>query len=435
MYTTYIGRRALDLYNEDIHDGSPLSSKEFFDEVLFPVFFDDERYLFWPNNAPFAQPKYSGSREDPNVRQNALAETHDKIQTIERPVGHLLMGGMADGPMETTSGQVSAVGAAADPDDAYCSWVGAMCGIGVSGGLSMLVDHEDVLRALIEGWSHYRSYLDQTPGLKGNQIETWNGQWLSHRFGWEYNASDPLRDFDPHVTSTGISTKDWAQVLFALARHLPDRRLTVYIYSLGNTNQTIGFRQLLLPEVQYLADLYERLFGDVEGVSARRLADAFDPEFSIYRACEQGAIGLKALRPDKLRQYMPGGRSSKMPNTTRSENKFTRYLIFQTWIIAMLNNEDLIDTTERLAGALREYSKSDTKGRTTAKRAAEQVLEASHRREFLESLSEVVADDGTHANLINEIADEVVKMPSSDFPLFATLLRLKYHVFSQQQSV
>jgi len=216
---------------------------------------------------------------------------------------------------------------------------------------------------------------------------------------------------------------------------LPNERLTVYVYSLGNTNTTIGFRQLLLPEVQYLADLYQRLFGDVEGVSARRLAEAFDPQYSIYQACEQGAIGLKALRPDKLRDYMPGGRTSKMPNTTRSENKFTRYLIFQTWIIVMLNNEDLITTTERLANALREYAQSDTKGRTTAKRTAEQVLEASHRREFLESLSEIVENGGTHAGLINEIADEVVKMPSSDFPLFATLLRLNYHVFSQQQSV
>lgn len=436
MYTSYIGRRAIDIYNEHLNDGSPLSPRAFFDNVLFDTGFDDARYLFWPNNAPFAQPKYSGSRDDPNVRQNALAETHEKIGSIERPVGHLLMGGMADGPMETTSGQVSTVGATADSEDAYCSWVGAMCGVGVSGGLSLLIDHDDILRALIEGWFHYRSYLDQTPGLKGNQIETWNGQWLSHRFGWDYNPTDPLRDFDPHVTkSSGMSTKDWVQVLFALARHLPDTRLTVYVYSLGQTNQTIGFRPLLLPEVQRLAELYERLFGDVEGVTARRLADAFDPEYSIYQACEQGAIGLKALRPDKLRQYMPGGRSSKMPNTTRSENKFTRYLIFQTWIIAMLNNEDLIDTTEQLAEALREYAQSDERAKTTAKRTAEQVLEASHRREFLESLSEVVKNDATHAPLIDEIGDEVVKMPSSDFPLFATLLRLKYHVFSQQQSV
>ena len=434
MYTSHIGRRAISLYNEYIHEGESFSPRAFFDKVLFPVFFDDERYLFWPNNAPFAQPKYSGSRDDPDVRQKALAETHEKINAIERPVGHLFMGGMADGAMETTSGQVSTVGASADSDEAYCSWVGAMCGIGVSGGLSFLVDHDAVLKAIIEGWVLYRKYLGQTPSLKGNQITTWNGRWITHRFGWEYDANDPLRDFNP-PGSRRISTQNWAKILFALAQGLPDQQLTVYVYSLGNTNQTIGFRQLMLPEVQYLADLYEKLFGDVEGVSAQRLADVFDPEYNIYQACEQGAIGLKALRPSKLRDYMPGSRKSKKPGTTRSENKFTRYLIFQTWIIAMLNNEDLIETTEQVAQALRKYAQSDTKGRVTNKRRAEQVLEASHRREFLASLTEVVKNDSAHAHFIDEIADEVVKMPSSDFPLFVTLLRLKYYVFSKQQSV
>jgi hypothetical protein len=432
MYTSYVGRRAIDLYNEHHRDGPSLSPKEFFDEVLFPVFFDDERYLFWPNNAPFAQPKYSGSRGDPEVRQEALAETHEKIAEIDQPVGHLFMGGMADGVLETTSGQVSGVGATADPEDAYCSWAGAMCGIGVSGGLSFLTDNETVLDALLEGWELYRKYMDETPGLKGNQISTWNGQWITHRFGFDYRPDDPLRDLD--LPGSKLSTQDWAQVVFALAREFPDTALTVYVYSLGNTNQTIGFRQLLLPEVQYFAELYETLFGNVEGVSAQRLADAFDPAFSIYRACEQGAIGLKALQPDKLRDYMPG-RGSKTPGTTRSENKFTRYLTFQTWIIAMLNNEDLIEVTEQLAEALREHAESDTKGRTTNKRRAEQALKASHRREFLESLTEIAKEDGTRADLFNDTADEVVKMPSSDFPLFATLLRLKYHVFSQQESV
>ena len=298
----------------------------------------------------------------------------------------------------------------------------------------MLIDHDAVLLALLEGWSLYRKYLNQTPSLKGKQIATWNGQWIAHRFGPDYNSDDPLRDFNPPGTSE-ISTKNWSKVVFSLARELPESELRVYVYALGKRNETIGFRQLLLPEVQYLTDLYKKLFGTVEGVSARRLADVFEPAFSLYQACEQGAIGLKALQPDRLLKYMPGRRDSKMPGTTRSENKFTRYLIFQTWIIAMLNNEDLIDTTEQLAQALREHAQSDTKGRKTAENRAEQVLEASHQREFLEALTEVVENDGSHAALFDEIADEVVKMPSGDFPLFATLLRLKYKVFDQQQSV
>jgi len=433
MYTSYIGRRALDLYNEHMRDGPPLSPKSFFDEVLFPVAFDHERYFIWPGNAPFGQNKYYLRREESSAREDALEEMHDKIEESEGTPGHLYMGGPARDILKTTTGQISSVGPPSDPSEAYYSWIGELCGVGI-GKLSMLIDNDVVLLALLEGWSLYRKYLNQTPSLKGKQIATWNGQWITHRFGPDYNSDDPLRDFNPPGTSE-ISTKNWSKVVFSLARELPESELRVYVYALGKRNETIGFRQLLLPEVQYLTDLYEKLFGTVEGVSARRLADVFEPAFSLYRACEQGAIGLKALQPNRLRKYIPGRSDSKMPGTTRSENKFTRYLIFQTWIIAMLNNEDLIDTTEQLAEALREYAQSDERAKTTAKRTAEQVLEASHRREFLESLSEVVKNDATHAPLIDEIGDEVVKMPSSDFPLFATLLRLKYHVFSQQQSV
>ena len=86
MYTAYIGRRAIDLYNEHMREGSSLAPKDFFDEVIFPIFFDDARYLFWPMNSPFAQPKYSGSRDDPDVREEARVETHQKVGAIERPV-------------------------------------------------------------------------------------------------------------------------------------------------------------------------------------------------------------------------------------------------------------------------------------------------------------------------------------------------------------
>lgn len=432
MYTAYIGRRLIDLYNEHRRDGPPLSPRSFFDEVVFPVAFDDARYLFWPNNSPFAQPTYSGKRDDPDVRQQALADTHEKVAAIDEPLGHLFMGGMASGVLETTSGQVSTVGASADPDEAYCSWVGAMAGIGLKGGLSMLVDHDDVLLALLDGWFAYRTHLEQTPGLKGNQVETWNGHWICHRFGYDYRENDPLRDLDLHTTkSTGIQTQKWATVLFNLARALPGETPTVYLYSLGQMNTTVGFRQLHLPDVQRLAQLHEKLFGDVEGVSSRSLADMYDTQYSIYAACQQGTIGMRALQPDKLRDYMPGGKKDKMPTSTRSPKKQNRYRIFQTWIVAMLNNEELIDLTESTAQALKAHAESGEKARTTAKRRAEEVLKQSHRRGFLEAVTEVVEHDTTHAEHFNKLADTIVKMPASDFPLFATLLRLKYTVFSK----
>ncbi|NCB55415.1 MAG: hypothetical protein EOM49_10870, partial [Epsilonproteobacteria bacterium] len=39
-----------------------------------------------------------------------------------------------------------------------------------------------ILLDIFEGWSYYRQYLEKYPLLKGNQINTWNGRWISHRY-------------------------------------------------------------------------------------------------------------------------------------------------------------------------------------------------------------------------------------------------------------
>jgi hypothetical protein len=53
MYTSYIGKKFLDAWNE--REGKSLTAREFFDNVLFPLFFDDERHLLHVSNSPFFQ--------------------------------------------------------------------------------------------------------------------------------------------------------------------------------------------------------------------------------------------------------------------------------------------------------------------------------------------------------------------------------------------
>ena len=44
-----------------------------------------------------------------------------------------------------------------------------------------------------EGWKHYRKYLNDPTldKLRGNQINTWNGQWLTYKLGNNF-----VKDFD-----------------------------------------------------------------------------------------------------------------------------------------------------------------------------------------------------------------------------------------------
>ena len=51
MYTSYIGLKFLDLYNNKT--GNRFTAEEFFDREMYPLFFDDERHLMHVSNSPF----------------------------------------------------------------------------------------------------------------------------------------------------------------------------------------------------------------------------------------------------------------------------------------------------------------------------------------------------------------------------------------------
>lgn len=438
MYAAHIGRRLVALYNEHRHDGTPLSPREFFDEVVFPVFFDNETFLMWVNNSAFDQ-RYKQKKKRPlteEVRQEALAQFHDDASELTEPHGHLYLGGTAREISATTSGQVTSLATPVDADEVYLSWVGAAASIGVSGGLSLALDEEDVLLALLDGWPMYRRFIDETPGLVGHQVESWNGWWLTHCFKPRFDERRPFRDFDAkdglkkRGDSFRLDTQDWVQVLFALARQFPERSLTAYVFTFGNTNKTMGFRQLRLPEVRHFTDLYIHLFGEADGINdAAKLASLYQTEFGFYTVCRMGTVGLRAIQPAKLRDYIPKrGGAKKKPKPVKKDAQRLTYHQYLTWIIAMLDNKDLISLAEEAARTLRAHAESGTKARATQKREAEQVLDASGRRVFIDGLTEIVQDkDAEVRERLNELVNAIVGMPASDFPLLLTLMRFKYH--------
>lgn len=432
MYTAYIGRRLIDLYNERLHDGDPLSPRDFFDEVFYPLFFDDERYLMWFNNSPFAQ-KYiqQSRRKEPltkEIREDALQELHEKAEAIGEPYGHLVMGGYAMETEATTSGQVTDLDMSASAEEVYCSWVGMAAGVGTKGGYPMLIDDDDVLVALAEGWKYYRQFMRDTEDLNPHQAETWNGWWLTHRFSDGYNEKRPLLTFNPKMGKKGgkpkLATQDWIKVIFALARLRPDETITAYVYSFGQENSTIGFIQLDLPKIASYRDLYDRLFGGQE-ISTQKALNLYDTENGFRRACEQGRIGLRAIEPKDLRKYFSSGKKLRSTSSTKKQALYNHY---QTWIIAMLNNEDLLDFAQETAEALRDFAASEEGSTVKRKRKAEAALKAGNRRAFIDKLTSLLEEDCENAETFDRLVDEIVKMPSSDFPLLQTLIKFKYAV-------
>jgi hypothetical protein len=433
MYTSYIGRRFLALWNE--RTGRDLSARQFFDEELHPVFFAHDKYLQWVPNSPFAQ-KVAQKDLVPGTTAAVvqLEKLHRNVRELA-PDASFVIGFPAAGTTGTTSGQVSGVGPRVAPDDVYCSWIGGALGVGVSGGLTLLLDEDEVLWALYEGWKMYRTLLGQYDGLKGNQIETWNGRWLTHALDEEFNPRQPLANFrfdealDTKEGSSALKTQAWVKVLFALARHYK-QRLTVYVYSLAQTNRTIGFVPLELEAVEDMYQLSQRLFQLSPDIRDwEKVKNMYETHLGFARACQLGSIGLAAIEPAKLQDYLPGNDKKINLKTTADRLQFD---IYQLWILAMLSNQALDDAATSLADVLFNFANSNSRGKTTNAQAIKPLWGASNRKMFVVTLNQFMEKGADAYDTFSDIVSKSHSVPSDQFPFFIALVHFRYLIKSRK---
>lgn len=464
MYTPLIGRRLLDRANA--RSGRQQTPAEFFEETFFRLVFDDDEYLMPAGNSKFGQlvnnRRANQARaeregrpwddaERARLRREALADFHDAAAEATEPQAHLVLGGYARGSGGITSGQVTAIDHRADADDVYLSWIGAAAGARV-GDVVLLIDHDKVFDAVLDGWSLYRQVLRQTPGLRANQLETWNGQWLRHRFSARFDESAPTA-FVQSVINTKkaaseITTVPWARLLLSLGRAFGDEPVSAYVYNaVGQANTTLGFIPLhlgatgaLRESYATLRDFYRALFGEaVEAVGENHLDEVYDAAFGFRRACEQGAIGLRAFEPSKLYDFLPDGGKNRQPRPVGPADAQTP-LLYQTWILAMLGDQkhDLYTLAHEAAERLLAFETGAIGGRTNLKKLVKEALGASSLEAFIAGLTQIAEDvqDASRADLSDEevadtlaALDDLVRASISrsyeQFRLFLTLLRFQ----------
>ena len=440
MYTSFIGQKFLAAWNAK--EKKALSAKEFFDEVMFPIFFDDERHLMHVHGSAFFQKvaekdKLSGQSESEIRRQNL----HTSVET-KQPNGSIFVGYAADGTSATTSGQVSGLKLNITKDEIYSSWIGAALAMGVNGGICFLADKEDILFKIFEGWEWYRKFLTQTPNLKGRQIETWNGQWISHRLNNDTPASfRPIFEEKTDVSTKqkywAVNTLEWAKLIFAFSKIYPNTQITVYSYNLSQTNTTLGFLNINLPEVSRFYQLKDKIFFDSkDSILTHHDIQSLEPYFSIKQAALSGAIGLRSLEPKKLREYLPqkDPKKNKYPNFVKEDSKI-QFQIFKLWIYAMLNKTELLDLAGQVAALLLQFEEAGKdRGKKVNDQLSEEIRSATSLRLFIDKLSEVLTIFPSANETFRKVVDNAVKMPSDHFPLFVTLIRFEYASQKNHQS-
>jgi len=436
MYTSYIGKKFLKLYKSKYQKPEDYSARQFFDEVMFPLFFNDEQHLMHVSNSPFFQKPRQEDIE--KCGSKSLAQYANLQNAIENePPNMSIYVGFAAKDIEgTTSGQLTDMDFKTSTEDVYASWIGEALAIGVSGGFVILIDEPEILMAVFEGWNQYRKYIRQTPNLKDKQIETWNGQWLCHRIGKRYKAERPFDNYEVEIAEVlgklAIPTTPWSQIIFVLAQKYPNKVCTAYSYNLSQTNTTLGFINLYLPEVSEIYNLRDKLFINYEDTILQdEQIEKLETFFNFKNACKAGAIGLKSIEPAKLREYMPVGsieyaRGQDFKFT--DEKSYLNYSLYKLWIIAMLNKTELLDLATRLAAALLEMEakkkEEGNRGKTTLSQDIENVKNAKNLRNFIETLTALT--DANSADLFANVVEQVLKMPIDNFPLFITLVRFEF---------
>jgi len=434
MYTSYIGKKFLKLYKAKYKKPDSYTAQQFFNEVMFPLFFRDNSHLMHVGNSPFFQrPKEEDVKLHGSTSLSQLNNLRKKIES-GIPSGAVYVGFAAEEIQATSSGQLTSMNFNTNSEEMYASWIGQALAIGVNGGFVMLINEEDVLLSLFRGWEHYRKYLDQTPNLKDKQIETWNGHWLCLRLNEDFDNNEiNYNEIETAevVGNIAIPTQKWSRVIFTLSKKFPNKIITAYSYNLSQTNTTLGFINLYLPEVKRLFEFRDKIFINNENqILQYQEIEKLETFFNFRSACKLGTIGLKALEPAKLREYMPRG---SMEYAQGKDFKFTDnnsyiiYQLYQLWIIAMLNKTELLQLASDVAKSLIDLEKNQSerdKTKTSQNQSSKELMESKNIKSFIDGLTELISP--VNAEIFKEVVEQIIKMPSDNFPLFSTLIRFEY---------
>ena len=438
MITTLVGKTFLKAYNEKYSKN--YSAKEFFEKVYFELFFNHPKYMQWVTNSPFVQMKKGQKPHllSSDERLEKLENLYSKVEE-EVPDASFAIGFPASESKDfaSTSGLVSDIVIEADDEDVYLSWIGGGLGIGVAGGFNLLINDPEITLATFEGWQYYRKYLNDPTleKLRGNQINSWNGQWLTYKFGKNYSTDfnffdlEQERIFKVDTALAEVNTVNWSNLFFSLSNQFPERTMNAYVYSFGQTNKTIGFIPIYLKEGRRLKDIFKQLFHTEKPFETKEFQSLFG--MHIKRACELGNIGLHALRPDSLKKYMEESRNLSFK---KEEDKLI-YQSYKTWLIAMMskNKEQITDYTLELAKLILRY-RSTAKGTTGKNLIEKDLFGAKSKRGFIEALTEMISVlEGADLDALKKLKDEVHLMTNEEFSYFSTLLKFDY-AFEEKQS-
>ena len=428
MITSVIGRTFLDAYNGKYK--KQFTPKEFFEEEYWELFYNHPKYLLTVTNSPFDQ-GYKQKRHLTEVgRKRDLSDFKEKI-SLGKPDASIYPGAPASEQKKfaMTSGLVSDVRIPMSEEEVYLSWIGSGLGIGV-GAYSILFDNAEITLQLYEGWKIYRRYLSDLSleKLRANQINSWNGQWLTYSMGKEFREDFDFTNladqgiFKVDTSLIEVVTVKWSQLFFSLSLKFPKAEMIGYVYDgFVNTNKTVGFIPFQFKSGEKIKEVYQKLFGNIP-IDKNKFENLFGIRF--HEACKLGSVGIQALRPDSLKKYMKEDKNLSF----KKEEELINYQAYKTWLVAMLtkNKEEITDYTLEMADVILRY-RNTGKGNSRITLVEKELFTSKSKKGFIESLTLILPDlENEDLKRLKTLKDEIHLMTNEEFGYFIALLKFDY---------
>lgn len=426
MYTTHTGKIFLDLYNRKTK--KKLNAKEFCKKILIPIAFDHEKLFFNISNSAFFQlnffKKENGKKtnltksSDKKERKEAFKNFFKKIENNEIHQG-TAPGYWADNNSATTSSQITNINFNLSEEEIYLSWIGYALSIRINGGLILNFDNENILWDIFNGWKYYRKMLNVTKNMKGNQLETWNGLYLKNLY------QKSKEKIQPENEGIALSTVKWIDLILELTKEFPKQELIVYVNSISQMNQSIGFIILKLPSIIKLYEFYQYILkiNDVSSNDRKQIGECLGNK-SFIEQCKVGSIGIKQLEPYKLEELIQ----------KKTEEK--KFFIIKTWIIAMLNKKEISNFSTKFAQQLIEFENEKTlqdRGKTGTSKKVEELLDSKTINFFIEKLTNLLSSDAKSNSIFKEILEVSKEIKEQDFKYFTLLIKFEYNLLKNNK--
>lgn len=453
MNTIYVGKLLLKILSDE--RGKTINAHTFFEEEFWPVMFNvpDTKHLMQVHNSAFFQGSYAKEAEKLNIevplhRKNKFQAQLKGVATgKEKLSGNIGVGFMASGPKETTFGQVTDLPMHFTEEELLHSWFGGALGIGFGGGFDFLSTEPDLVRFIYSGWSYYRKLIEDTPNLKGRQIETWNGLWLL--YGLDH-IKEPIKAYDAlsQKLNSALDTSksvvkldrpEWSDQILAMAKAFgKDDPIALHGYSLGSTNKTLGYLIVQIPKVRKFSQLFDYYVAQESDFKSVALTDVFKTHYSMRSAARYGRLGLRALTPKDFPKHM----GSEAPSLDKLQKYFYKepyqFIVYKSWIIAMLNNEELHELAEELAKSLLFYKNKGKDEFSTALdkgKNIENLWEKRYAAFFIHRLADIVNDVKQADDVYKKVSKAAAtQMTPEQFQLFLSLLRFEYSFLLGKQN-